>query len=87
VHRRSLGSDGADRLSALELFADTTVGERRMLARLVDEIVCEQGETIMQEGSSEYEFIVLEQGSAEVTRQGRPIEHLQADAARGEAPG
>ncbi len=76
MHRRSLGSDGADRLGGLELFADTTVGERRMLARLVDEIVCEQGETIMQEGSSEYEFIVLEQGTAEVTRQGRPINQL-----------
>jgi CRP/FNR family transcriptional regulator, cyclic AMP receptor protein len=84
VHRRSLGSDGADRLGGLELFADTTVGERRMLARLVDEIVCEPGETIMQEGASEYEFIVLEQGSAEVTRQGRPINQLAAGAFFGE---
>ena len=68
MQRHSLGSDGAERLGALELFADTTVAERRMLARIVDEIVCEQGETIMHEGSSEYEFMVIEQGTAEVTR-------------------
>ncbi len=84
MQRRSLGSDGADRLGGLELFAGTTVGERRMLARLVDEIVCEEGETIMQEGVSEYEFIVLEQGSAEVTRHGRPINQLGAGAFFGE---
>lgn len=84
MQRRSLGSDGADRLGELELFAGTTVGERRMLARLIDEIVCKPGETIVQEGSSEYEFIVVEQGSAEVTRQGRPINQLAAGAFFGE---
>ena len=84
MQRRSLGSDGADRLAGLQLFADTTAGERRMLARLVDEILCERGETIMQEGSSGYEFIVIEQGTVEVTRQGRPINHLAEGAFFGE---
>ena len=38
----------------------------------------------MQEGSSGYEFIVIEQGTAEVTRQGRPINHLAEGAFFGE---
>jgi CRP/FNR family transcriptional regulator, cyclic AMP receptor protein len=84
VQRHSLGSDGADRLGELELFAGTTVGERRMLARLVDEVVCEEGETIMHEGSSEYEFVVIEDGTAEVTQQGTAINQLGAGAFFGE---
>ena len=84
MRRRSLGSDGADRLGGLELFANTTAGERRMLARLVDEIICEQGETIMQEGSPGYEFIVIEHGTAEVSREGRPINTLAEGAFFGE---
>ncbi len=78
MQRRSLGSDGADRLGGLELFAGTTVGERRMLARLVDEIACEEGETLVGEGSPGYEFIVIEQGTAEVTREGHAINQLGA---------
>ena len=84
MEHHSLGSDGADRLGELELFAGTTVGERRMLARLVDEIVCEEGDTIMHEGSTEYEFVVIEQGSAEVTRHGQSINRLGPGAFFGE---
>jgi len=84
VQRRSLGSDGADRLAGLELFAGSTVAERRMLARLVDEIVCDEGETIMREGSSEYEFIVIEQGTADVTQRGQRINQLDGGAFFGE---
>ena len=84
MQRNSLGSDGADRLGALELFVGTTIGERRMLARLVDELVCEEGETIMHEGSTEYEFVVIEEGSAEVTQHGEPINELGAGAFFGE---
>lgn len=84
MQRRSLGSDGAERLARLELFADTTVGERRILARLIDEIVCEEGETLMREGSSGYEFIVIEEGTAEVTQAGEPINRLGAGAFFGE---
>ena len=76
MQRHSLGADGPERLAALALFAGTTLAERRMLARLVDEIVCEQDETIMHEGSSEYEFMVIEQGTADVTRSGRTINRL-----------
>ncbi len=84
MQRHSLGSDGADRLAALELFADSTTAERRMLARLVDEIVCEEGETLMHEGSSEYEFIVIEQGAADVTQKGERVNQLGEGAFFGE---
>ena len=84
MQRHSLGSDGAERLAPLELFAGTSIAERRMLARLVDEIVCEQGETIMHEGASEYEFMVIEDGTAEVTQAGRTINQLGPGAFFGE---
>jgi CRP-like cAMP-binding protein len=84
VQRHSLGSDGPERLGGLELFADTTVGERRMLARLVDEITCEAGETIMHEGSLEYEFVVIEDGAAEVTQGGLAVNRLGPGAFFGE---
>jgi CRP-like cAMP-binding protein len=84
VQRRSIGSDGAERLAALELFADTTLAERRMLARLVEEMLCEPGEVIMEEGSSGYEFIVIEDGTAEVTQMGQPVNQLGAGAYFGE---
>lgn len=84
MQRHSLGSDGPERLAALELFGDTTVGERRMLARLVDEIACEAGETIMHEGSLEYEFVVIEDGTAEVAQGGLAVNQLGPGAFFGE---
>ncbi|HTY96216.1 MAG TPA: cyclic nucleotide-binding domain-containing protein [Solirubrobacteraceae bacterium] len=84
MQRHSLGSDGAARLEPLALFAGTTLAERRMLARFVDEMECQQGETIMHEGSSEYEFIVIEQGTADVTQGGRTINTLGAGEFFGE---
>ncbi len=84
MQRHSLGSDGPERLAPLELFGDTTVGERRMLARLVDEITCDAGETLMHEGSFEYEFVVIEDGTAEVTQGGLAVNQLGPGAFFGE---
>ena len=55
-----------------------------MLARLVDEIACEAGETIMHEGSLEYEFIVIEDGTAEVAQGGLAVNQLGPGAFFGE---
>ena len=70
MQRRAVGTDGAERLERIDLFADLTAAQRNMLARLVDELTAEAGEELMHEGDYGYEVIFLEAGSAEV-RQGR----------------
>ena len=69
MQRKSIGSDGAARLEAIEVFAGLSAGERRALARLLDEIVLAPGEELMHEGDFGYEVVFVEDGSAEV-RQG-----------------
>ncbi len=70
MHRKTIGSDGAARLQALDLFAGLSSGERQMLARLLDEVVAEPGDELMREGEFGYELICIESGAAEVRREG-----------------
>ncbi len=71
--RRSLAGDGAEELARIPLFAELSTGERRMLGRLVDELVADAGETLMQQGEPGYEVLVIEQGAADVMQDGRLI--------------
>ena len=73
MRRRSVGPDGAQRLERIPLFADLSPGQLQMLARLVDEIVAGSGETIMAQGGPGYEFMILEEGVAEVLQDGEQI--------------
>jgi CRP-like cAMP-binding protein len=73
MRRHSVGPDGPQRLERIPLFADLSPGQRQMLARLVDEVVAGSGETIMAQGGPGYEFMVLEQGAAEVLQDGERI--------------
>jgi CRP-like cAMP-binding protein len=73
MHRRSVGSDGPERLAAIEFFSGLTEAHRRMVARLVDELDAEAGETLMEEGAFGYEAIFIEQGTADVLQDGRRI--------------
>lgn len=73
MRRMLIGSDGAGRLAAVPAFAALSVGERRMLARVVEELEADAGETLMREGEPGYEVIVLEEGAAEVLQGGRRI--------------
>jgi len=66
MQRKSIGSEGAERLAGIQVFQALTVGERRMLARLVDELVASPGEELMHEGTFGYEVVFIENGSAEV---------------------
>jgi CRP-like cAMP-binding protein len=70
VHRSSTGPDGAERLKQIHLFEDLSLGQRQMLARLVDQVSAVRGETIMDQGTPGYEFMVLEQGRVEVLQDG-----------------
>jgi CRP/FNR family transcriptional regulator, cyclic AMP receptor protein len=71
--RRSLAGDGAEELARIPLFAELTTGERRMLGRLVDELVAGPGETLMRQGEPGYEVLAIEQGTAEVIQDGQVI--------------
>lgn len=68
MHRRQLGSDGAERLGRIDVLSDLAIGRRRELARLADELTAEPGEVIMVEGEPGYEFMMLEAGEADVLR-------------------
>ncbi len=70
MHRKTIGSDGASRLEEIGLFANLSTGQRRMLARVVEELTADAGETIMREGDHGYEVLVLEDGTAEVLKGG-----------------
>jgi CRP/FNR family transcriptional regulator, cyclic AMP receptor protein len=76
VQRKTMGSDGASRLEKIGLFANLSTGQRRMLARLVDEVTAAAGETIMREGDFGYELLMIEDGTAEVLRDGSRINAL-----------
>ncbi len=49
------------------------MGQLRMLGRLVDQVDAKVGETLMAQGSQGYEFMMIEQGEAEVLQDGQRI--------------
>lgn len=76
MRHASLGRDGAERLAAIELFAELSTGQRQMLARLLDELTADAGEQIVREGEFGHEFLVIEEGTAEVLQGGVRINTL-----------
>jgi len=73
VQRRRIGRDGAERLAKIGALSDLSTGQRRELARLVDEVTAEAGELLMRQGDPGYDFLMLEEGSAEVIKDGKRI--------------
>jgi len=73
VKRRRIGRDGAERLGRIDALRDLSLGQRRMLAEIADEITVPAGETLIRQGDPGYEFIMLEEGSAEVLQDGERI--------------
>lgn len=84
MKRRSIGSDGADRLQAIALLSELSSGERRALARMVDEVNAEPGEELMHEGDFGYEVILIEEGTADVRQGGVTINTVGPGQALGE---
>jgi cAMP-dependent protein kinase regulator len=76
MQRRRLGRDGAERLGRIDAMRELSIGQRRELAEVVDEVVVDAGETLMQQGEPGYEFLMLEEGSAEVVKDGEPINEM-----------
>lgn len=76
MQRKRLGRDGAERLGQIDILRDLPIGARRQLVDLADELTAVAGEVIMREGDRGYEFVMLEQGHADVTRAGVRINTL-----------
>ncbi len=73
MQRKRLGGDGAERLGRISILSGLSLGRRRELARLADELTAETGETVVMEGDPGYEFMMLEEGEADVIQHGQPI--------------
>jgi CRP-like cAMP-binding protein len=70
VRHFSVGDDASERLGAIPLFDGLSVAELRMIGRLVDCLEADVDEVIMDQGRHGYEFVIIEEGEAEVLRDG-----------------
>jgi len=67
------GAVDVDRLRKLPLFGELDHHDLRTIARHVREARVEQGEVLFAEGTIPYELLVIEDGTAEITRDGRTL--------------
>ena len=63
-------------LASIELFSSLSKRERRQIAQHADEIDVPEGTRLLREGEFAYEFFVIEEGSAEVVRDGDHVADL-----------
>ncbi|HEV2059786.1 MAG TPA: cyclic nucleotide-binding domain-containing protein [Solirubrobacteraceae bacterium] len=64
------------KLKSVPLFASLPKQDRRRIAQVADEIDADAGEELVREGRFAYEFIVIQEGQAEVTRDGQRVAQL-----------
>lgn len=72
----TVGVDGIERLAAIPLFEGLSVAELRMVARLVDGTEAEAGEVVVEQSTRSYQFVIIEEGEAEVLRNGARVRML-----------
>jgi len=84
MQRKRIGSDGAERLASIDGFRELSLAARRELARIADEVTAGPGEALMTQGERGFEFLMLEQGTAEVIMDGELINVLGPGAFFGE---
>jgi CRP/FNR family transcriptional regulator, cyclic AMP receptor protein len=70
----------ATRLKSIPLFEEMGDEELAQIAPFAQEVTVDEGKVLVREGDYSYEFMVIEEGTAEVTRGG---EHL-ADLSEGD---
>jgi CRP/FNR family cyclic AMP-dependent transcriptional regulator len=64
------------RLSSIGLFQPLSRDERRLVAQHADEIDVSEGTELVRQGEFAYEFFVIEDGAADVLRDGERIAQL-----------
>ena len=68
----------ADRLKKVPLFAGLTNKQREQIARWADVIDVSPGKHLVEQGEFPYEFIVIEEGTVAITRDGERLAELGA---------
>jgi CRP/FNR family transcriptional regulator, cyclic AMP receptor protein len=66
----------ASRLKSIPLFADVPDEELEQIATFAQEVSVDEGRELVREGDFSYEFMVIEEGEAEVTREGQHVADL-----------
>ena len=66
----------ASKLKSLPLFADVPDDELAQIAGFAQEVNVEAGRELVREGDFSYEFMAIEEGDAEVTRDGGHVADL-----------
>ena len=74
----------ANRLKSIPLFAELSDRERADVARFADEVDVPAGKKLAEQGEFAYEFFVIGQGTAEVTKDGKVLTQLGPDDFFGE---
>ena len=66
----------ASQLKSIPLFADVPDEELEQIATFAQEVTVNEGRELVREGDSSYEFMAIEEGEAEVTRDGQHLADL-----------
>jgi len=66
----------ASRLKSIPLFEDVPEEELGQIATFAQEVTVDQGRELVREGDFSYEFMTIEEGEAEVTRDGDHVADL-----------
>lgn len=66
----------ASRLKSIPLFEEVGDEELSQIAPFANEVSVEQGKVLVREGDFSYEFMAIEEGEAEVTREGQHVADL-----------
>jgi CRP-like cAMP-binding protein len=64
------------RLQSLRPFEGLTTAERKTLARMLDEFSVPAGTTLVEQGDAGYEFMIIEEGTVDVFRDGERIDSM-----------
>jgi len=75
----------ATQLKRIPLFADADEGELRQVAVFAESKEVPEGEVVLQEGGFSRELLAIEEGTAEVTRDGEHVADLGPGDIFGEA--
>jgi cAMP-dependent protein kinase regulator/CRP/FNR family cyclic AMP-dependent transcriptional regulator/cGMP-dependent protein kinase 2 len=63
-------------IAAIPLFAGLSKDDQKVVAQYADEVDVPAGTKLAQEGRFAYEFFAIQDGTAQVTREGAPVAEL-----------
>ena len=66
----------ADKLAEIPLFASLSKRDRELIARAADEVQVEAGKHLAEQGRFAYEFMAIEEGTADVLKDGEKLREL-----------